>query len=604
MSVKPTYDGEFSSFSVELDWTHLTRSGVSGARGEKLIEALVQDQRVMARSCSVLSDASLSVIYTGKPDVAEKLLRDFRSGDVCDDAEGAFVFFDWENQRIVGGTDRLGTVPVYHHCDDTKILLATSPGPLISALPSASPSAQSLYNYVYFHVVPAPRSARGALAKLSAAETVTFNSGVSAVERYWSPAFLQKVKERELKSERDQEAAFAQLRSLLKDAVAKRLPEDGGVGAFLSGGLDSSSVVGMLSELTEHCQAFVIGFEAEGYDEIPYARISAEHFGARLHEFYVKPDDVVDVLPQLAASFDEPFGNSSALPAYFCAKMAAEQGVNTLLAGDGGDELFAGNERYAKQRVFERYRAMPAWLRRMFIEPTTALLPGNSALARKSASFLKQANIDLPERLWSYSFLEQTSPASVFSEEFIRAVDAEDVKAGLRATYECTEGEPTLDRMLHLDWQVTLADNDLRKVNQACALANVRVEYPMLDSALLDFSIALPSRWKLRPGELRAFYRSAMRGWLPDATLDKNKHGFGLPFGVWMREHAPLRELAHDSVSRLGARGIFKPSFLEQAIKQHQTGHAAYFGELIWVLCALELWLAANADDFGTGGFR
>lgn len=590
-------------FSISLDWSELKALREETSSEVHPLDVLLSAGHVGLHDCHVSSSEGFSLIHSRDEETAARMLESLRDGEVCDDAEGAFLFFDWRNARLVAGTDRLGTLPIYYYCDADRLIVSTRPGAVASSLPGCAPTAQSLYNYVYFHVVPAPRSVYGPMSKLLAAQSVTLCDGQSCVDRYWQPRFSAQVEMRGGRKGRVLQDAHRELRELLKSAVAKRLPSDGRVGAFLSGGLDSSSIAGMLSEVRDDACAFAIGFEAEGYDEMPYARISAKHFGVELHELYVRPDDVVEALPDLAASFDEPFGNSSALPAYFCAKMAAREGVEVLLAGDGGDELFAGNERYAKQLVFERYRGLPTWIRRGLVQPLQAALPRRLQLARKGASFLDQASIALPERLWSYSFLEQTPPQDVFTEAFLHRVDCDDIGRGLRATYDCTDGEATLDRMLHLDWQITLADNDLRKVNLACALAGVRVEYPMLDSAMLDFSIALPSEWKLSGGELRSFFKGAMRGWLPDATLEKSKHGFGLPFGIWMREHAPLQALAYESVEKLSARGIFRQSFLKHAIEQHKTGHAAYFGELIWVLCALELWLAANCSDYGMGGF-
>jgi asparagine synthase (glutamine-hydrolysing) len=311
----------------------------------------------------------------------------------------------------------------------------------------------------------------------------------------------------------------------------------------------------------------------------------------------------VQALPKVAAAFDEPFGNSSALPAYFCARMAAADGIGVLLAGDGGDELFAGNTRYAGQKIFEDYRRAPEWMRTRVIEPLLKNLPEKLPLVSKGRSFIRQANTTLPKRLQYYSFLEQNSPHEVFMPAFLNQVDKTRPMKLLNNIYQLPEQASTLNRMLFLDWQITLADNDLRKVTQACALADVKVRYPMLDDELVEFSTGIPTDRKL-PGNtasgrnLRRFYKKALTGWLPKATINKGKHGFGLPFGVWMKNHRPLQELAFDNILKLKARGIFLPRFLDQAIASHRDGHAAYFGELVWVLTCLELWLSANQRDY------
>lgn len=502
----------------------------------------------------------------------------------------AFILVDPSESRVLLATDRIGRIPVYFAMTQEGLIAGTDLPVLRQLSTEAKLSDQSLYNYVYFHMIPAPGSAWVGLHKLRAGEQLELHGAGKTFRRYWTPRFTE--------HEADRHKQHQALRSRLKDAVQRCRPTQGKVGAFLSGGLDSSTVAGMLSELQEGCDAYAIGFDAEGYDEMAYARITAEHFGIRLHEYYVTPDDVVSALPVIATGFEEPFGNSSALPAYFCARMAAADGITTLLAGDGGDELFAGNERYAKQKVFEPYQRLPAWLRGNLMEPLLNILPAALPLVRKARSYITQAKLPLPDRLQYYSFLEQINPGEVFSTSLLQRVDTAEPLTLLRATYQTPDGASELNRMLFLDWQITLADNDLRKVSQACRMAGVTVRYPMLDDDLVELSTSLPSTWKLPGDQLRHFYKQALTGWLPDATINKSKHGFGLPFGVWMKSHKPLQELAYEHILALKQRRIFRDDFLEQAISSHRDGHASYFGELIWVLTALELWLTKHKPDF------
>lgn len=584
-----------ASFALHLEWESF--DWANGSLSTEFASDLLPESgsALVASGCYVEQTERFCFVHTGRADDAAAFIRDYLANPqaIHFHSAGAFVLLDFAARRVVAATDRLGRTSVYFASEAGGLSVATQLRDVRALNRPELLSEQSLYSYVYFHMVPAPMSVLAGVSKLRAAESLEADADGLEVKRYWVPRFQESARGL------DRKAMQQQLRSLLKESVSRSLGQGGRAGAFLSGGLDSSSVAGMLSEVaTSETSAFAIGFEAEGYDEMAYARISAEHFGVKLHEYYVTPDDVVAALPEIAGSFSEPFGNSSALPAYFCARMAADAGFDVLLAGDGGDELFAGNERYAKQRVFERYQDLPGWIRHPVSALAPRLLADSTSLGTKVRSFLRQAETPLPERLWFYSFLEQTDPESVFSADFLSSVDRSGVAKVLKNTYDSATAASALNRMLHLDWQITLADNDLRKVGQACALAGVRVEYPLLDDAILDFSTGIPSAWKLQPGSLRKFYKEAMRGWLPDATLNKAKHGFGLPFGVWMREHAPLRELAHDKVIRLGDRKIFSRQFLETAIRQHQTGHASYFGELVWVLCALELWLEANRPDF------
>ena len=367
------------------------------------------------------------------------------------------------------------------------------------------------------------------------------------------------------------------------------------MGAFLSGGLDSSTVAGLMAERRApgHGRSFSIGFDAPGYDEMEYARIAARHFGLEAHEHYLTPDEVLAVTPELLRATDEPFGNSSVAAAYQCALLARAAGVSCLLAGDGGDELFAGNSRYAKQLVFERYQRVAPALRRGVVEPLLGPLGRSlpTTVLGKAWRYVEQARVPLPDRLQSYNYLHRHAPSEVFEPAFLESVDCAQPLRLWREEYAAPAQGDAVNRMLFLDWAYTLHDNDLVKVNTACRAAGVRVAYPMLDHALVELACGIPGAVKMRGGELRGFYKHATRGLLPPQIIAKSKHGFGLPFGVWTRTHPGLRRLSEAALDSLAGRRIFRSEFLRETLRLHREGHAAYYGELVWVLMALELWL-------------
>ena len=456
---------------------------------------------------------------------------------------------------------------------------------LAALAPRAEIDPQAIYDYLYFHVIPSPRTIFKGVQRLPPAHVAVFEAGRMTVRPYWTPHFVEPERA-------DFDSLAASFRQRVRDAVAAQL--DGSKPAcFLSGGTDSSTVAGMTKQLAGSAATYSIGFEAEGYDEMRFARIAAKRFGTEHHEYYVTPDDLVRSIPGVAAHFDQPFGNSSVLPAYYCAKMARDDGVTRLLAGDGGDELFGGNTRYAKQRVFGWYDRVPAPLRASVLEPLLERTPlGSLPGAKKGRSYVAQAKVPLPDRMQQYNLLLRLEPQQVFSADFLTRVDAADPLRQQRDVWrQVPEPAGALNRMLAYDWRYTLAEADLPKVRGATALAGVEVGFPFLDHALADLSLALPSAYKLKGLKLRWFFKEALRGFLPDEILVKRKQGFGLPFGVWATRHAALRRFATDSLHALARRGIVQPAFARQLVDELLPSHPGYYGDMVWILMMLEQWL-------------
>lgn len=516
-----------------------------------------------------------------------------RKGEgLCGELLGAFslAVIDPARNTVLLALDRIGQHHLFYAHTAAGLMFGSSADAVLAHSDvSAEINPQAVFDYVYSHHCPSPGSIYQHLRKLDCAECLIYREGEIRLARYWQPEFHEQAG--------SQDALAEQLRASIFGAVA-RFDDGAKLGAFLSGGLDSSTVAGALARVRpDGAETFSMGFPVEGYDEMAYARIAAQHFKTRQHEFYLSPDDAVAAIPKIAAAYDEPFGNSSALPTYFCARLAKEHGIDLLLGGDGGDELFGGNERYVKQQIFEPYGRLPGWAR-AGLEAGLSGLPTGLAErfpARKIARYIEQAKVPLPDRLHDYNFLHRVKLAEVFAADFLDGVDGDAPLDNQRECYRRPPQASALNRMLYLDWKITLHDNDLVKVNKMCELAGVRVAYPMLDDDVVDLSCRVPSRLKIRHGRLRWFYKQAMAGFLPEAILKKSKHGFGLPFGIWLKDHAPLRELAYDSVDALKRRPYFRADFLDQAIAMHRSGHASYYGELIWVLMMLELWFAARA---------
>jgi asparagine synthase (glutamine-hydrolysing) len=327
--------------------------------------------------------------------------------------------------------------------------------------------------------------------------------------------------------------------------------------------------------------------------------LAARHFGAEHHEYYVTPADLVRSIGDVAGSYDQPFGNSSALPAFYCAQFARADGVTKMLAGDGGDELFGGNSRYATQRIFGWYRAVPSALRSGLLEPVFEGTPiGRVPLLRKGASYIEQAKVPMPDRLQMYNLLRRLGTDTVLTREFVAIVDQDGPARQQRQVWAQAQASNEIDRTLAFDWRYTLAESDLPKVCGTTQLAGVSVGFPFLDQALLDFSMRLPPDYKLKGLKLRWFFKEALRDFLPHEIITKRKQGFGLPFGVWASRHAELRKLAVDSLQSLSTRGIVRPEFITALIDEYLPQHPGYYGELVWILMILEQWMQRHAPAF------
>jgi asparagine synthase (glutamine-hydrolysing) len=503
--------------------------------------------------------------------------------------QGSFAFAVLEplKKKACLVLDRIGAERLCYAKHGGQLVFGTSVQ-AVAAHPAAGRviDPQAIYDYLYFHTIPAPRSLYQGVRKLLPGQIVTLKNGQLDTRFYWQADYTP--------DNAGYETHRATFRRLLDEAV--RDADAPGTAAFLSGGTDSSTVVGALSAARGGAvDTFSIGFDADGFDEMEYARCAARRYASRASEHYLKPADIVTTIPVIAAAYDEPFGNESAVPTWFCARGAREAGFERMLAGDGGDEIFGGNARYAKQRLFEAYARVPAPLRHGLIEPLTHL-PGlsNRFPLSKLKNYVARAKIGLPLRLEIFNFLHRTPLEEIFSSDFIHAVDPASADSALTEAYLRTGSDHYINRMMHLDLKFTLADNDLRKVGTMTEAAGIEVRYPLLDDRLVAFANRLPVDYKVRGQRLRWFFKEALADLLPEEIINKRKHGFGLPFGVWSKDHAPLRELVGDSLADFKQRGWVRPAYLDHMTTMARGPHASYYGVMIWVMVMLERWLQAN----------
>jgi len=501
----------------------------------------------------------------------------------------AFAVLEPLTGRALLAIDRMGIHSLYFATIAGKLIFGST-ADLVRAYPGmkATIPLQSIYNYLHAYVCRSPGTIYSEQMKLGPGQYLLWENGEAQVETYWRIPF-------EPDGTRSSEDLAGRLVLEIRAAVKRSMPKERAVevGAFLSGGLDSSTVVGMLSELTTGpAQTFTIGFNEASYDEMRYADATSRKFGTHSHRYYLTPGQVTEMAPKIAAYYDEPFGNSSAIPTYFCAMQAKQEGLSCLLAGDGGDEILAGNSRYLEQQTYIRYGKLLSPLRALLKHIAFhAPLLRRTGIWGRAQRYIQRAERPLPERLEAFNFYQLERMAEVFEHDVLREIDLEEPWRESRATYESATSTDPLQRMMHLDLKQALADCDLKKVTGMCDLAGIDVRFPFLDDDLVALCATIPPELHLKDGRLRAFFKDAFRDFLPAEVIAKKKHGFGMPFYEWTRDHPMLRELAYDTLQALRRRHLLKADFLDKVMKEHARPRATLYDGLVWDLMMLELWL-------------
>lgn len=527
--------------------------------------------------------------------VVVESLRGARAPDASG-LRGSFCFatLTSEPRRITAFADPFRTQSLYYAASSRGFGCATDLRLLVAAgLVEREVDPHAVYHYLNFGYVPTPFCIFRGARKVPAGSFVELSADGPRVAAYWSPSYPEDL------GGDDQSRAEA-LRRAIVETVSRYRPDGADAwGTFLSGGTDSSSVAGILAgqDRSVPVKSFSIGFEEAGYDELGYARIAARHFGLASREHNVSADETLAAIPRLVTAFDEPFGNASAVPTYACAALAAGEGVKLLVAGDGGDEIFGGNERYRKDRILDIYYRTPRALR-WPLEAGLALVgPADWRPLNRARNFVERGSIPNPERFYTDDAFASECFGELLSQEFQGKVARDESLDLLRQTFAEAPASSELNRLLYLDLRRAITDCDLVKVFRSAKLAGVAVRYPLLDPDLVSFTGRLPVRDKLRGLEKRHLFKRAVASLLPPEILAKQKHGFGLPISIWLRTHAGLRELVHDVLfsERGRSRGYFNSSRIRSLIERHEKGAWDYSNE-IFLLMMLELWHVSHAD--------
>ncbi len=511
---------------------------------------------------------------------------------------GSFSVVVWDDQReqLLAAVDPIGINRLTYFGNGQIFLVASRIDALArtGAFPT-DVNPRAIANFMNFGVNLAPETIFQKVQRLAPGTVLVTSRGNTKVSRYWDLHYWAG-------GESQEDVLSRGLESVVETAVAAHSRSDGfdRLGAYLSGGTDSSTVVGMMSRLDRGpVQAFSIGFEEQRFNELGYAELAAKKFRSTHHTYLVSAQDCFEAIPHMVRYFDEPFGNSSAIPTYFCARLAAQNGVRVLLAGDGGDELFGGNERYLTDKIFQAYQGVPEVLRKGFVEPILRALPIKNGVVGKARRYIRRSNVPPLERFFSYNFLCTHPPEEVFAKDFLAELGQYSLLGVPSQYYAEAQARDHLDRLLYVDVKITLGDSDLPKVTQMSELAGIQTRFPFLDRRVVEFSGAIPARLKVKGTEKRYLFKRAFRNVLPPEILKKTKHGFGIPVATWLKSDRRLKEFSRDILfsARALNRGYFRRNFLEELIRKHESDESTYYGDTLWSFFVLELWHRQAVDQ-------
>jgi len=495
----------------------------------------------------------------------------------------AFAVWDGRTRELFVARDRVGKKPLYYTVTAGGDFVFGSELKSLLEHPGVRPEAsdEAVDAYLTFGYVPDPLCIFRGVWKLPPGHRLTFARGRVSAEPYWDFPV-------EVDSERRRaEDYLEELRALLDEAVRVRLVADVPLGAFLSGGVDSSAVVGLMARnSTRPVKTFSIGFREDSYDELRYARLAARHFGTEHQEFVVTPD-ICGVVDELAWHFDEPFADSSAIPTYVVSKMAREH-VKVVLSGDGGDELFAGYTRYVIERRRGGFARLPRVLRAGLMQPLGRKLP-HGAWGR---NFIHNVALDPLERyIEEVSVFTRLNRPALYDREFRRRLGADEGKAAapFREHAAHAEGAGALAALLYLDSKTYLPGDILTKVDRMSMAASLEARVPLLDHKLIEFVARIPPSLKMKGFETKHIFKLAVRGLVPDEILDRPKQGFGVPIQQWINDE--LRERVRGTLEepRTLQRGYFEPAYVRRLVDEHARGRRDHSTPL-WALFMFELW--------------
>lgn len=510
-------------------------------------------------------------------------LYEEKGEDCVQDLRGQFAFCIWDEKKEQAfiARDRIGKKPLYYwHKNETFIFASEIKAILQDPEVSAEVNRLAITDYLSYGYVPTPESMFKGIYKLPPAHSMVLRKGRLNIQRYWQLDFSGKLK---LSEGEYSEKTL----DLLEECTRIRLISDVPLGAFLSGGIDSSAVVYMMSRLHPKVKTFSIGFEEETHSELKFARIIARHFDTDHKEYIVKPN-AIEILPKLVWFYNEPYADSSALPSFYVAKMTAHE-VKVALNGDGGDEDFGGYERFMAARFAESLKIVPGFLRKAFIKALPESLEFNN-FKGKLRRFLTMAQKPYQERHYNWvTIFRDIEKENLFTEGFAKELDKRNSFSYLKKAFEQCASPDIVDKVMCADIHTNLLDDLLVKMDIATMANSLEGRSPFLDHKMMEFAAGIPSNFKIKGTKLKYILKKALNKALPQEILSRGKMGFGVPIDKWFRNE--LKDYSYGILmsEKCIKRGYFKKEELSRILDAHCSGKANN-GSRIWSLLNLELW--------------
>ncbi|OGS22588.1 MAG: asparagine synthase (glutamine-hydrolyzing) [Elusimicrobia bacterium RIFOXYA2_FULL_39_19] len=510
----------------------------------------------------------------------------------------AFALWDTKAERLFIARDRIGKKPLFYAVINGSFIFASEMKSILKHL-EATPeiNLSAIHNYLTYQYIPGPGTIFKTIARLQPAHTLTCDkTGRTNIQKYWNIDFTKKTS-------LSFEDAKMQLREILTEATKLRMISDVPLGAFLSGGLDSSIIVALMSKLSiKPVKTFSIGFKEETFSELPYAKIVADHYKTEHHEFTVEPH-FVDILEKIVWHYDQPFADTSSLPSYYVANVT-RQHVTVALNGDGGDENFAGYLRH-KAMKGSAYFGFPFRLMGKNLTKHLANLIPHTESANAKSKFrymnrMFSALAETPGRrnaIW-HCYFDNETKNRIYSKEMKALFADDDAYDYLENTFVNSPANDTIDRTLYTDLMTYLPECLLVKMDIASMANSLETRSPLLDHKLIEFTATLPSNWKLHNFTSKYIFKETFKDLLPEQIQKRGKQGFGIPVGKWFKHDLKdyARQVLLDSKSL--NRGYFDKKEVSNLLEDHISGKSDH-GYRIWALLMLELWHKVYIDNKG-----